>query len=109
MTDRKKPGMAFRATVAVVVVLLYPLSFGPACWVSSRTNTGASIIPVAYRPMMWGMGREDGFSEALDSYSKLGAAADWHWLDVSDPAVNPYDFVWMHIDATNFDRRTLSP
>jgi hypothetical protein len=33
MTDRKKPGVAFWATVVVVVLLLgYPLSFGPACW-----------------------------------------------------------------------------
>ena len=31
MTDRKKPGVAFWATVVVVVVLVaYPLSFGPA-------------------------------------------------------------------------------
>jgi len=32
MTVRKKPGVAFWATVVMVVVLvLYPLSFGPAC------------------------------------------------------------------------------
>jgi len=31
--DRKKPGVAFWATVVVVMVLVaYPLSFGPACW-----------------------------------------------------------------------------
>ncbi len=31
MTDRKKPGVAFWATVVVVVALvLYPLSYGPA-------------------------------------------------------------------------------
>ena len=33
MISRNKPGVAFRATVVVVVVLVaYPLSFGPACW-----------------------------------------------------------------------------
>ena len=32
-SDRKKPGVAFWATVVVVVGLAaYPLSFGPACW-----------------------------------------------------------------------------
>jgi hypothetical protein len=37
MTSRKKPGLAFWATVVVVVVLVaYPLSFGPACWITSR-------------------------------------------------------------------------
>ena len=34
MTDHKKPGVAFWATVALVAVLVgYPLSFGPACWI----------------------------------------------------------------------------
>jgi hypothetical protein len=38
MTSRKKPGVAFWATVALVVVLMaYPVSFGPACWIGSRT------------------------------------------------------------------------
>jgi hypothetical protein len=34
MTDRKKPGVAFWATVVavVVVLVLYPLSWGPALW-----------------------------------------------------------------------------
>lgn len=36
-TDRKKPGVAFWATVVVVVALLaYPLSFGPACWICDK-------------------------------------------------------------------------
>ncbi len=35
--SRKKPGVAFWATVAVVVALVtYPLSFGPACWITAR-------------------------------------------------------------------------
>ena len=37
MTDRKKPGLAFWATVVVVLALVvYPLSFGPACWTAVR-------------------------------------------------------------------------
>jgi len=37
MSSQKKPGVAFWATVVVVVVLLaYPLSFGPACWLTSQ-------------------------------------------------------------------------
>ena len=36
MTSRKKPGVAFWATVIVLVALVgYPLSFGPACWAAS--------------------------------------------------------------------------
>ena len=52
MTDRKKPGVAFWATVVVVVVLVaYPLSFGPACWISSRTGRGAPMVSAAYQPI----------------------------------------------------------
>jgi hypothetical protein len=39
MTDRKKTGVAFWATVVLVAVLAYPLSFGPACWIASRTES----------------------------------------------------------------------
>ena len=48
---RKKPGVAFWATVVVVVALAYPISFGPACWLTSRTKIGANAVPVIYRPM----------------------------------------------------------
>jgi len=47
--DRKKPGWAFWATAAIIVVpVLYVLSFGPACWIASRTTE--SYMPAAYRP-----------------------------------------------------------
>jgi hypothetical protein len=36
-SDRKKPGVAFWATVGLVVVLVgYPLSAGPAMWIADR-------------------------------------------------------------------------
>jgi hypothetical protein len=59
MTSRKKPGLAFWATVALVVVLVaYPLSFGPACWVATWLDRDseyafvrdAHIIGTVYRP-----------------------------------------------------------
>jgi hypothetical protein len=35
--DRKKPGVAFWATVVVVVVLIgYPVSIGPAAWLNDH-------------------------------------------------------------------------
>ena len=45
MIDRKKPGVAFWTTVVVVMALVaYPVSFGPACWISSRLE---SLVPAA--------------------------------------------------------------
>ena len=52
MTSRKKPGVAFWATVALVAVLMgYPLSFGPWCWIASRTATHRRDAPSFYRPI----------------------------------------------------------
>jgi hypothetical protein len=69
-SDRKKAGVAFWATVVVVVALVaYPLSFGPACWWFAErepmppssprfffAGTLTSLLPVAprfYWPIGW--------------------------------------------------------
>jgi hypothetical protein len=99
-SDRKKPGVAFWATVVLVVALgAYPLSWGPACWVSSRLDAGCSCLPLVYRPMIWAMARNDRVAAALNRYAELGAAPNWYWLDISEPEINPYDFVWMHFQV----------
>ena len=39
--DRKRPGVAFWATVVVVVGLVYCLSYGPLCWaINKMANRG---------------------------------------------------------------------
>jgi hypothetical protein len=45
--DRNKHGVAFWATVVVVAALLYPISFGPACWITSRSGTRGNCPAVA--------------------------------------------------------------
>jgi hypothetical protein len=53
-SDRKKPGVAFWATVVVVVALVvYPLSFGPACWGLDRRIGDPCAIAAVYRPVLW--------------------------------------------------------
>jgi hypothetical protein len=89
MTDdqKKKPGLAFWATVVVVVGLVaYPLSFGPACWITSRTNVGASAIPVLYRPLTWAMSPVDNttINRVSRWYAKIGAPDDWEWIPALD-------------------------
>ena len=53
-SDRKKPGVAFWASVVLVAVLAYPLSIGPACWIASRPfeSPGKGRIPTFYWPMV---------------------------------------------------------
>jgi hypothetical protein len=83
MTSHKKPGVAFWATVVVVVVLVaYPLSFGPACWISSHLNAGTRAVTVVYRPITSFL--DDAYVGTLDGairwYAGLGAAdSSWGW------------------------------
>jgi hypothetical protein len=54
MADRKNPGLAFWATVAAVVALLaYPLSFGPACWLTAQPWENSSRNDGWDEPPRW--------------------------------------------------------
>jgi len=56
LTDRKHPTAAFWITVALVVVLVvYPLSFGPACWLTAKGVVPVEAIETAYRPVVFAM------------------------------------------------------
>jgi hypothetical protein len=87
MTDRKKPGVAFWAAVVLVVVLVgYPLSFGPACWLADRQCIPDTVAVRIYSPLAvllanccsdsvcdsvtdygtWGSGRNPGFMVAAN-------------------------------------------
>ncbi len=80
MADRKKPGVAFYATVMLVVVLSYVASFGPACWITSRANVGNRVVSVVYRPLLMladtGIAGVDG---ALLWYAYVGSPDEWAW------------------------------
>lgn len=52
MTDSKKPGMAFGATIVMFVVLAaYPLSMGPWCWWSVHRSRIGQLVPDSQRAM----------------------------------------------------------
>ena len=52
--QHKKPGVAFWATVVVVVMpVLYVLSIGPACWWFARDAEFESYLPVRYAPQAY--------------------------------------------------------
>ncbi len=82
-SDRKKPGVAFWASVAFVAVLVgYPLSFGPACWISSATgdrkHVSVDFVNFIYQPLLRASNNE---SESLGAYiawyANLGAQQGW--------------------------------
>jgi hypothetical protein len=79
---------AKRTAMLLVVVMAYPASFGPACWISSRTNFGRSLVSAAYRPLTWTFGdpqsirspQREKIGATLQSYSRLLANDGWGWL-----------------------------
>ena len=70
--DRKKPGVAFWATVLVVVVLVaYPLTFGPACWLTHRGYVNSTTSGRLYRPIL---------GLCVQKQTRLSAALRWYAL-----------------------------
>jgi len=55
MSDsRKKTSAGFWITVAVAAVLVgYPLSFGPACWILARGGCHSRLFDHVYWPIGW--------------------------------------------------------
>jgi hypothetical protein len=73
MTGRKKPGVAFWTTMVVVILLIgYPLSFGPACWIASRIWVGRLLVP--YRPIVWALDHDVIEFGLASNYANLLAA-----------------------------------
>ena len=97
MTDHKHPTAGFWIIVALVAVLVgYPLSFGPACWITSRTNVGVSAVPIVYRPITWGLSSEYAWrlDQTIRWYADIGAEPDWIWWSRSRDEDHS-DWAWM--------------
>ena len=86
---RKRPGVAFWASVALVALpILYVTSFGPACWLSARSPSDGRSVKAVYWPLVWPLQvsstGEPGaitrsISDAVWSYSFLGAPSGSGW------------------------------
>src|SRR5262245_62030222 len=90
MADCKKSGAAFWATVVVVVALVaYPLSFGPACWISCWTNTGQGAVSLVYRPITWTFGdplagQDPLIGRLFQAYATIPSRPSWYWRAIVD-------------------------
>ncbi len=79
MTDRHRPSVAFWTTVMLASLVLYVLSIGPACWISSRARAGGEAVSTVHRPLTWGMSHSHRIAHAISWYSRLCAADGWWW------------------------------
>jgi hypothetical protein len=76
MTDRKHPSAALWITVALVVVVVgYPLSFGPACWLASRNGTEEPVSQF-YWPIGWVATELGAIGEPIFWYAEVGMEPD---------------------------------
>jgi hypothetical protein len=86
----KKSGVAFWATVVVVMALValvaaYPLLIGPVCWLADRDmlpEIANKPIDTFYSPLMWLMGSSETARTIFRWYIGL-------WVDGSEAAPRP--------------------
>jgi hypothetical protein len=89
--NRREIWAKWTLAAVIGVPALYPLSFGPACWVTSRLNFGAHSISVLYRPIEWTLGNPETstipsvtIAKAVRWYAKVAARPDWEWTFTID-------------------------
>jgi hypothetical protein len=79
--DRWKPVWPWISALLIGLPLLYVASFGPACWITSRTGTGMQVVSPFYRPVIRAMFRGPGpLREPLFQYSLFGASEGACWI-----------------------------
>jgi hypothetical protein len=84
--DRKKPGVAFWATVVLVAALVaYPLSFGPFCWLvyhdhlpNGRATRSALYF---YSPIIFAARSSEFIAGAMSGYVRLWTGVGVGWND----------------------------
>jgi len=72
--NRRERWAKWTAVGMVVTILVgYPLSFGPACWISSRMQPSGNVVSAIYWPFFLSMWQgPDITQEALQKYVHFG-------------------------------------
>jgi hypothetical protein len=98
--------VGFWAIVVVVsLLLLYSLSFGPACWINRWTGVGSRAMAILYRPVSGFLDPSTTAGGMLNWYARLGVEdgvfLNWgieegpHWFDaMSKSDLSPLPVVW---------------
>jgi len=78
MTTDRKPALGLWLTVALVAVLMYVGSFGPACSLCFRTSAGGQAVGVIYRPIFFLAANHCESNNVLRWYIHLCGVSDRH-------------------------------
>ena len=101
--EHRKLGTRFWAAVAVLTILIsYPLSFGPACWIAARFDGGESVWNLAYHPLIVILLNSPcEISDVGERYLQFGTPEGTHfWRDVDALRWQPFEF---DLDVISFD------
>jgi hypothetical protein len=75
-----------------LLLFIYPLSFGPACWAMDYFNAGHDTVARMYGPILraWVYGPAP-VSIAIKSYVNIGTKSTW--------TIEPVDLNWVRIQS----------
>ena len=70
----------FLAGSVLAVLVIYPLSFGPACWISERTESDGKILSSVYGPLMRVAFRNQTIADLTVRYMMCGVRRNSEFL-----------------------------
>ncbi len=81
IVNRRERWAKWMLAAVVAVPAVYIASFGPACWITSRTSRGTSAIGIIYKPITQALSPNDDtvISRLINWYSEIGAPVGWYW------------------------------
>lgn len=71
-TEHLRAKWPLLAAALIVGPVLYVASFGPACWISSRTECGERVLSIAWQPMLWLWMRTSSPGKVVEWNATLG-------------------------------------
>ncbi len=82
IVNRRERWAKWTLATGVGVPVLYVASFGPACWITGRTNSGTSALETIYKPITLAMSpnNETILSRLIMWYAQIGAPVDSYWI-----------------------------
>jgi hypothetical protein len=93
MTNRKHPYPGFWITVALLAVLVgYPVSFGPACWMCEHGFVTARTAWLIYRPFTWfRVSGPSPISTWIENYAKFFGDERRLWTSFKNQSHRPVE------------------
>src|SRR5579859_8098107 len=84
MSERKPTAEFWIAAILVSALVLYPTSFGPACWFNYWTGFGGKALAIAYGPIGSLLAADSTSADTARRYAQLGVRAKVNFQWSSD-------------------------